>query len=44
MNKNGLGRHFLVDYFDCDAALLAKVEQVEKIILEGARLAKATIV
>jgi len=39
-----LGRHILVEYYDCNLELLNEQEYVERIFVEAAQLAKATIV
>jgi len=41
---NALGRHILVEYYDCNLELLNDVEFVERIFVEAAEKAKATIV
>ncbi len=41
---NSLGRHILVEFFDCDAAILNDTNLIEASMLEAARLAKATII
>jgi len=39
-----LGRHLLIEYYECDEVLLADKERVRGILLEAARRARATIV
>jgi len=39
-----LGRHLLIEYYECDELLLADKERVRGILLEAARRARATIV
>lgn len=39
-----LGRHLLVEYTGCDAAVLADLEQVTATMLEAARASGATVV
>ncbi len=39
-----LGNHMLVEYYDCDEELLEKVGFIEKIMVEAAEIANATIV
>jgi len=41
---NALGRHILVEFFDCDAAILNDTALIENSMLEAAHLAKATII
>ena len=41
---NALGRHILVEFFDCDAVILNNTSLIETSMLEAARLAKATII
>src|SRR5262245_39548389 len=39
-----LGRHMLIEYYECDTQVLADKERVRAILLEGARCGRATIV
>lgn len=39
-----LGRQILVEYYDCDANLINDVDHVERVLLDGTTLAKATII
>lgn len=39
-----LGRHLLVELFDCDREILADCKKVKDILVEAARRARATIV
>ena len=39
-----LGRHILVEYFNCDTRVLDSVKQIKKIMHEAAKKAGATIV
>lgn len=39
-----LGRQILVEYYDCDANLINDVDHVERVLLDGTKLAKATII
>jgi S-adenosylmethionine decarboxylase len=41
---SSLGRQWIVDLFDCDPESLKRAGDVEKLMLEAARLIKATIV
>lgn len=43
-SKTSLGRHLLIELFDCEATLLAKTESVEQIMVAAAKAAGATIV
>ena len=38
-----LGKHMTVEYYDCDARVLADPVQMEKIFLEAARVSGATV-
>ncbi len=42
--KKSLGTHILVDFFDCDSALLNDVDFIRKAMYEAAEVAKASIV
>ena len=39
-----LGNHLIIEYYDCDYAVLNDVNAIESIMLEAANLAKATII
>lgn len=39
-----LGRHILVEFYECNAELLNDVNYVEKAMIEGTKKAKATII
>ena len=39
-----LGHHTILDMYECDKAILDNAAGLEKIMMEGARLAKATII
>lgn len=39
-----LGRHLIMELYDCDATILDSVEQVEEIMLRAAEAAGATVV
>lgn len=39
-----LGRHILIEYYDCDKKVLENNSLIEKYMLSAAKLAKATIV
>lgn len=41
---NALGRHLLIDLYDCDTTVLAEVEAVRRILTEAVIAARATIV
>jgi S-adenosylmethionine decarboxylase len=41
---NALGRHLLLELFDCDPDAISNLEAVKGALVEAARLAKATIV
>jgi S-adenosylmethionine decarboxylase len=41
---NALGRHLLLELFDCDFDAIANLETVKSALVEGARRAHATIV
>ena len=41
---NALGRHILVEFFDCDATILNDTYLIETAMLQAAALAKATII
>ena len=41
---NVLGRHFIVEYYECDKDIINDVHQVETLMLEAAKEAKATII
>ncbi len=42
-NPYALGRHLIADFYDCDAAILADAENLEKIFLEAAKASGATV-
>ena len=44
MNMNALGRHIIVEYYDCDSETLRKPNLVEYHMKKAAVLAEATIV
>jgi len=39
-----LGRHLLIELYDCDSKILADVKKVEEIMVEAAKATKARIV
>src|SRR5213596_710739 len=39
-----LGRHLLIEYYECDVEVLASKEQIRAILLEGVRRSQATLV
>ena len=39
-----LGRHLLLDLFDCDVAATNNIDVVKRVMLEAAQLARATVV
>lgn len=41
---NSLGRHLLIELFECDMRVLGDLEKVKAVMLEAARRAHATIV
>jgi len=41
---NALGRHLLLELFDCDVGMLNNLEAVKEVLVEAARRARATIV
>jgi S-adenosylmethionine decarboxylase len=41
---NALGRHLLVELYDCDVAVIDNLDVVKRVMLEAARLARATVV
>lgn len=44
MNKGQLGKHILVEFYDCDEEILNSVDKIELYMNEAAVAAKATIV
>ncbi|MDN5304585.1 MAG: S-adenosylmethionine decarboxylase [Fusobacteriaceae bacterium] len=44
MKLDTLGRHILVEYYNCDEEILKNVEVIEELMNEAARVAGATIV
>ena len=44
MNIEQLGRHILVEYYNCDKAVLNSHGQIEKHMVEAAKKANATVV
>ncbi|MDW8111930.1 MAG: adenosylmethionine decarboxylase [Spirochaetia bacterium] len=41
---NSLGRHLLVEYYDCDADVLDSVEQISAAMVKAAELSGATVI
>ncbi len=41
---HALGRHVLLELYDCDAEVLKDLEKVREVMVEAARRAQATIV
>lgn len=41
---NALGRHILVEYFDCDPEILNDVVTIEELMVEAAKNAEATVI
>ncbi len=41
---DSLGRHLIIELFDCDQEIISGVKAVEEIILEAVRLSEATII
>lgn len=44
MNKGQLGKHILVEFYNCDEKILNDVDKIELYMNEAAQAAKATIV
>ena len=44
MNKNSLGVHVLMEYHDCDPAMLDDLAQLETHTVRAAKAAKATVI
>jgi len=44
VRPNYLGEHFIIELFDCDQMVLNSIPKLEAMMLEAARLAKATVV
>ncbi len=44
MKKNTLGRHLLLEFFDCDRELIDSLDHVRECMLESARISNARIV
>jgi S-adenosylmethionine decarboxylase proenzyme len=41
---NALGRHLLVELYDCDVAVINNLDVVKRVLLEAAERARATVV
>jgi S-adenosylmethionine decarboxylase len=41
---NALGRHLLLELFDCDVAVTNNIDIVKRVMLEAAQVAQATVV
>src|SRR5437667_2741263 len=41
---NALGRHLLLELFDCDSDAITNVDSVKRVLVEAAKRARATIV
>jgi S-adenosylmethionine decarboxylase len=39
-----LGKHLIVELYDCDRSLIDRVDQVEAILVEAVKISKATII
>jgi S-adenosylmethionine decarboxylase len=39
-----LGKHLIVELYDCDRSLIDRVDQVEAILVEAVKVSKATII
>lgn len=39
-----LGKHLIVELYDCDKSLIDRVDQVEAILVEAVKVSKATII
>jgi len=44
MQERRLGRHLLVDFYDCDSAILDDVERIEARLVESALVASSTVI
>jgi S-adenosylmethionine decarboxylase proenzyme len=44
MRESRLGRHLLVDFYDCESTLLDDVELIKKLLVESAVVANSTVV
>lgn len=42
--ESGLGRHYLIEFYDCNSAKLDDRKLIEKALLEACKLSKATII
>ena len=43
-NSNMLGRHILIEYYNCDVEILKDPDIIEYFLIEAARIARATVV
>lgn len=44
MKLEQLGRHILVEYYNCDEEILGNHAQIEEVMVEAAKVSKATVV
>lgn len=44
INIKQLGKHVLIEYYDCDSKVLKNTSLIEKYMIEAAKVAQATIV
>ena len=44
VNQEQLGKHILIEYYDCDSEVLNNTLLIEKYMIEAAKMAQATIV
>lgn len=44
INQKQLGKHILIEYYDCDSEVLKNTQLIEKYMIEAAKMAQATIV
>jgi len=44
VREDRLGRHLLVDFYDCDSTLLDDVASLERILVESAVMANSTVI
>ncbi len=44
IKQKQLGKHLLIEYYDCDSKILKNTSLIEKYMIEAAEVAKATIV
>jgi len=44
IKQKQLGKHLLIEYYDCDSEILKNTTLIEKYMIEAAKIAQATIV